>query len=55
MEKELETEYFDYFIAKYNPPTKRSRYSFIINGIDEKLLYTEKYIIELVNKDDEKN
>lgn len=22
MEKELETEYFDYFIAKYNPPTK---------------------------------
>ena len=24
MEKELETEYFDYFIAKYNPPTKRS-------------------------------
>src|SRR5699024_2116720 len=55
MEKELETEYFDYFIAKYNPPTKRSRYSFIIEGKDEKLLYSEKYIIELGKEDDEKN
>lgn len=54
MEKELETEYFDYFIAKYNPPTKRSRYCFIIDGIDEKLLYTEKYIINLGNEDDQK-
>ena len=51
MEKELETEYFDYFIAKYNPPTKRSRYCFII---DEKLLYTEKYIINLGNEDNQK-
>lgn len=54
MEKELETEYFDYFIAKYNPPTKRSRYCFIIDDIDEKLLYTEKYIINLGNEDNQK-
>lgn len=54
MEKELETEYFDYFIAKYNPPTKRSRYCFIVQGKNEKLLYTEKYITTLNNSCNDK-
>lgn len=53
MKKDMETEYFDYWIAEYKTKTKRSRYSFIIEGDREKLLYTEKGIFELDNKDDE--
>lgn len=47
MRKELETEYFDYWICEYKPENKRSRYCFVIEGEDEKLLYTEKGVIDL--------
>ncbi|EGT3801211.1 glycoside hydrolase family 13 protein [Clostridioides difficile] len=54
MSKEVETELFDYWIAKCKPLNKRSRYGFIIEGQEEKLLFTEKRIIELGNENDEK-
>ncbi|MGL6104989.1 glycoside hydrolase family 13 protein [Romboutsia sp.] len=53
MKKELETEYFDYWKAEYKTKTKRSRYAFVIEGENEKLLYTEKGINILGKEDDE--
>lgn len=53
MEKEAETEYFDHFIAKFNPKYKRSRYAFILEGEDEKVLFTEKKIYTLKGNDDD--
>ncbi len=52
MRKEVETEYFDHWIAEFKPPKKRSRYAFILEGKNEKILYTEKRIHELGTKDD---
>lgn len=53
MIKEVETEYFDYWFAEYNPPKKRSRYSFILESKYEKLLYTERGIKILDGRQDE--
>ena len=39
MEKELETEYFDYFIANTIHQQSVQDTVFIIDGIDEKLVY----------------
>lgn len=47
MVKEVETEYFDYWFAEYKPKYKRSRYAFILENDDEKLLFTERKIFEL--------
>lgn len=52
MKKEVETEYFDYWIGEYKPEKKRSRYAFILEGKEEKLLFTEKKIYELGKNDD---
>ena len=55
MEKEAETELFDYWIAKLNPLNKRSRYCFIVQNDNEKLLYTEKGISKLKENEEENN
>lgn len=47
MTKEGETEYFDYWIASYKPPKKRSRYAFILEGKGEKILFGEREIVLL--------
>lgn len=47
MEKECETEYFDHWIYEYKPPKKRSRYAFILENSNEKLLFTEKKVYDL--------
>lgn len=54
MEKELETDYFDYWFCEYIPPKKRSRYAFILESEEEKILVGEKRI-EILNdtKEDE--
>ena len=52
MKKEVETEYFDYWIGEYKPEKKRSRYAFILEGKEEKILFTEKKIYELGKNDD---
>lgn len=55
MKKEVETEFFDHWIAEFTPPKKRSRYAFILEGENEKILFTEKrvHLLDGVN-DDEK-
>lgn len=53
MQKEVQTEYFDYWLVEFKPPKKRSRYAFILEGKNEKILFTEKRILELDGKDDE--
>ncbi|WP_409242326.1 alpha amylase N-terminal ig-like domain-containing protein, partial [Clostridium perfringens] len=40
--KEVETEYIDHWIAEHKPEIKRARYAFILEGQDEKRLFTEK-------------
>lgn len=54
MKKEVETEYFDHWLAEFKPPKKRARYSFILEGEDEKILFTEKrvHILDGINDDD---
>lgn len=52
MIKEVETEYFDHWIAEFNPPKKRSRYAFILEGEEETILFTEKRIHVLDGKND---
>ncbi|EQG76979.1 alpha amylase, N-terminal ig-like domain protein [Clostridioides difficile DA00165] len=42
MSKEVETELFDYWIAKCKPLNKRSRYGFIIEGQEETFIYRKK-------------
>ena len=54
MKKEVETELFDYWFVEYNPKNKRSRYAFIVENEDEKLLYTEKKIFDLNKKENHK-
>lgn len=53
MRKEVETEYFDHWIAEFKPPKKRSRYAFILEGEEETILYTEKRVHILDGKTDE--
>lgn len=54
MKKELETEYFDYWFCEYKPPKKRSRYAFILENEEEKILVGEKRIEVLKeNRDNE--
>lgn len=53
MRKEVETEYFDHWIAEFKPPKKRSRYAFILESKNEKILFTEKRIHQLGGEDDE--
>ena len=53
MKKELETEFFDYWFVEYKPPKKRSRYCFILENKNEKLLYTERGIKTLYDYDEE--
>ena len=50
MRKELETEYFDYWFCEYKPPKKRSRYAFILESEDEKILVGEKRVEILEDK-----
>jgi len=47
MEKEGVTEYFDHWIASAKPEFKRTRYAFILEDDDEKILYGEKKIVTL--------
>lgn len=54
MKKEVETELFDYWIAEYEPENNRSRYCFIVEKEDEKLLYTENKIIDLSKEENYK-
>ena len=54
MKKEVETELFDYWIAEYKPENNRSRYCFVVEKEDEKLLYTEKKIIDLSKEENYK-
>ena len=54
MKKEVETELFDYWIAEYEPENNRSRYCFVVEKEDEKLLYTEKKIIDLSKEENYK-
>ncbi|GAA0086831.1 glycoside hydrolase family 13 protein [Clostridium sp. CTA-7] len=53
MRKEVETEYFDHWIAEHKPEKKRSRYAFILEGEDERILFTEKRIHLLDGNSDE--
>lgn len=52
MRKEVETEYFDHWIAEYKPSFKRSRYAFILEGHDETILFTEKRVHVLDGNND---
>lgn len=54
MKKEVETELFDYWIAEYKLENNRSRYCFVVEKEDEKLLYTEKKIIDLSKEENYK-
>ena len=54
MKKEVETELFDYWIAECKPENNRSRYCFVVEKEDEKLLYTEKKIIDLSKEENYK-
>lgn len=56
MTKELETDYFDYWFCEYIPPKKRSRYAFILENEEEKILVGEKRIEVLndIKEDEEK-
>lgn len=47
MEKECETKYFDHWICEYKQPKKRSRYAFILENSNEKLLFTERRVYDL--------
>lgn len=47
MVKEAETEYFDYWFCEHTPIKKRSRYAFILESDDEKILFGEKKIVDL--------
>lgn len=54
MKKELETDYFDYWFCEYVPLKKRSRYAFILENEEEKILVGEKRIEALSGtKEDE--
>ncbi|MGL5648780.1 MAG: glycoside hydrolase family 13 protein [Clostridium sp.] len=53
MKKEVETEYFDYWIVEFKPPKKRARYAFILEGKNEKILFSENGVFELKDKDNE--
>ncbi|MGL5351100.1 MAG: glycoside hydrolase family 13 protein [Cetobacterium sp.] len=54
MQKELSTDYFDYWFCEYKPLKKRSRYAFILKNSTEKILFGEKRIEELTgNESDE--
>lgn len=44
---EATTEYHDYFFVSVDTMTKRSRYAFILEGEDEKLLMGERRIVDL--------
>lgn len=55
MKKEVETAYFDYWFANCKPEYKRARYAFILEDDEEIILYGEKDIVGLGNKDDEKH
>ena len=50
MIKEAETKYFDYWFAEYKPKYKRSRYAFILENHNEKVLVTEREIIDLTEE-----
>jgi len=47
MVKEVTTEYHDYWFASFKPTHKRSRYAFILENSDEKVLAGERRIITL--------
>lgn len=47
MYKEATTKYFDYWFAEFKPTCKRSRYAFIIEDHDEKILFGERKIVKL--------
>lgn len=47
MSKEVTTEYHDYWFASFKPPHKRSRYAFILEAGEEKLLVGERRMIAL--------
>ncbi len=53
MKKELSTKYFDYWFCEYIPSKKRSRYAFIIEDFQEKILFGEKKIEILDGRNDE--
>ena len=53
MKLETETELFDHWIAEFKPPSKRSRYAFILENDYEKILYTEKRVHVLGKENDE--
>lgn len=53
MKKEGESTYFDHWIAEYRPLSKRSRYAFILEGEEEKILFSEKKIEILKGDGDE--
>jgi glycosidase len=55
MNKEVETELFDYWFVEYKPQYKRTRYAFIIENEREKLLYTERRIFDISEEAVEKN
>lgn len=47
MEKEVTTEYHDYWFASFTPPHKRSRYAFVLERGAETLLVGERRMVEL--------
>ncbi|MFS0784299.1 glycoside hydrolase family 13 protein [Bacillus sp. 1P06AnD] len=53
MQKEAETELYEYWVASYMNDTKRFRYAFIVEDSDEKLLFGEKKIVELEPENEE--
>lgn len=55
MKIEAKTKYFDYWFAECKPEYKRSRYAFILENNEEKILYGEKDIVRLGTENDEKS
>ncbi len=54
MKLEATTQYHDYFFIEVPRETKRSRYAFILENDNERLLYGERRIIDLDDTDKEK-
>ena len=54
MEKECETDLFDYWFCESRPPFYRARYAFILEGKDNELLLAgEKQIIPISNREND--
>ncbi len=53
MQKEVETAEHEYWIANFMNESKRFRYAFVIEGINERIIFGEKRIVTLTEDNEE--